>query len=87
MVGGFNSNVNCNGRMYHVQTEDKGDVSGRFETLVYLDGAILATNSFPYGGMPEGMNGRDHLRQVMVEHHREMIRRVETGEFAPADES
>jgi hypothetical protein len=86
MLGGFNSNVNCNGRTYHVQTEDKGDVSARFETLVYLDGAVLASNSFPYGGTPQGMTGRDQLRRIMVEHHKDMVRRVETGEFAPAGE-
>ena len=84
MLGGFNSNVDCNGRTYHVQTEDKAG-NGRFETLVYLDGAILATDSLPYGMESGGMSGLDQLRQKMVEHHREMVRRVATGEFDPAD--
>lgn len=82
MVGGFNSNVIRDGRTYHVQTEDKGGDRGRFETLVYLDGAILASNSHLYDAIPEGMPGRDHLRRLLVEHHRDMVRRVETGEFA-----
>jgi hypothetical protein len=81
MVGGCNSNVSLNGRTYHVQTEDKGVESGRFETLVYLDGAILASDSQSYDGIPGGMTGRDHLRRIMVEHHRAMVRKVETGEF------
>ena len=81
MVGGCNSNVMRDGRTYHVQTEDKGDGGGRFETLVYLDGEILASNSHPYDGIPGGMSGRDHLRQLMMEHHQDMVRRVETGEF------
>lgn len=81
MVGGFNSNVIRDGRTYHVQTEDKGGDDGRFETLIYLDGEILASNSQPYDGLPGGMSGRDHLRRMMVEHHQDMVRRVETGEF------
>lgn len=82
MVGGCNSNVSKDGRTYHVQTEDKGGERGRFETLVYLDGAILVSDTCPYDGIPGGMTGRDHLRRIMVEHHQDMIRRVETGEFA-----
>jgi len=81
MVGGFNSNVVREGRIYHVQTEDKGGDQGRFETLVYLDGAILASDTYPYGAIPPGMSGRDRLREMMVEHHREVVRKVETGEL------
>jgi len=82
MVGGCNSNVVRDGRTYHVQTEDKGDDAGRFETLVYLDGAILASTSLPYRGLTGDLTGREQLRRLMVEHHREVIRQVETGEFS-----
>ena len=82
MVGGYNSNVEHDGRTYHVQTEDKGGVKNCFETLVYLDGAILASTKRPYGGVPEGMPGRDHLRRLMVEYHQEVVRQVESGEIA-----
>jgi len=81
MVGGCNSNVVRDGRTYHVQTEVKGGGAGRFETLVYLDGAVLASKSRRYDGLPGGVTDRDHLRRMMVEHHREMIRMVETGAF------
>lgn len=82
MVGGFNSNVVRDGRTYHVQTEDKGGAQGRFETLVFLDGAILASTSHPYEAIPDGLPGRDRLRELMVEHHRDVVRRVEDGELA-----
>ena len=82
MVGGYNSNVVRDGRTYHVQTEDKGGAPGRFETLVYLDGAILASTSHPYEVIPEDLSGLDRLRELMVEHHRDVVRRVETGELA-----
>jgi hypothetical protein len=84
MVGGCNSNVVRDGRTYHVQTEDKGGDAGHFETLVYLDGAILASKSMPYQGVTGELTGRDQLRRLMIEHHREVIRQVVTGEFVPS---
>ena len=48
MITGYNTDVECDGVVYHVQTEDKGIDTPLMLSLVYLDGAILASKRTPY---------------------------------------
>ena len=48
MITGYNTDVECDGVVYHVQTEDKGINTPVILSLVYLDGAILASKRTPY---------------------------------------
>ena len=45
MVTGYNTDVEHDGRVYHVQTEDKGTDNPMIETLVYRGGEILDPRS------------------------------------------
>lgn len=48
MITGFNTDVEYDGVIYHVQTEDKGLDSPLILSLVYVGGAILASKRSPY---------------------------------------
>ena len=48
VITGYNTDVECDGVVYHVQTEDKGINTPVILSLVYLDGAILASKRMPY---------------------------------------
>jgi hypothetical protein len=48
MITGFNTDIEYDGTVYHVQTEDKGVSSPIILSLVYLEGAILASKRTPY---------------------------------------
>ena len=48
MLTGFNTDVEHDGVIYHVQTEDKGLDSPLILSLVYAGGAILASKRSPY---------------------------------------
>ena len=48
MITGYNTDVEHNGVVYHVQTEDKGLESPLILSLVYTGGAILASKRAPY---------------------------------------
>ena len=48
MITGYNTDVEYNGVVYHVQTEDKGLQSPIILSLVYIGGAILASKRAPY---------------------------------------
>ncbi len=48
MITGYNTDVEYDGVVYHVQTEDKGINTPVILSLVYLDGAILASKRTPY---------------------------------------
>jgi hypothetical protein len=48
VITGFNTDVEHDGVVYHVQTEDKGLDSPLILSLVYTGGAILASKRSPY---------------------------------------
>lgn len=48
MITGFNTDVEHEGVVYHVQTEDKGLETPVILSLVYVGGAILASKRSPY---------------------------------------
>ncbi len=48
MITGYNTDVEYDGVVYHVQTEDKGLQSPIILSLVYIGGAILASKRAPY---------------------------------------
>lgn len=48
MISGFNTDVECAGTVYHVQTEDKGSPAHVIMSLVYIKGTILASKRVSY---------------------------------------
>src|SRR3979409_2178007 len=48
MITGYNTDVEHDGVVYHVQTEDKGLETPIILSLVYVGGAILASKRAPY---------------------------------------
>ncbi|HYG12452.1 MAG TPA: hypothetical protein VD835_21120, partial [Pyrinomonadaceae bacterium] len=48
VITGFNTDIEFDGVVYHVQTEDKGLETPLILSLVYVGGAILASKRSPY---------------------------------------
>jgi hypothetical protein len=48
VITGFNTDIEHDGTVYHVQTEDKGLETPLILSLVYVGGAILASKRAPY---------------------------------------
>ena len=48
MIGGFNTNVQYQGRTFHVQTEDSGHANPKIVTLLYEGGVILTSTKTSY---------------------------------------
>ena len=63
MITGYNTDVEHDGVVYHVQTEDKGLQTPIILSLVYTGGAILASKRSPYDDLIA--NGFD--QNVLVE--------------------
>ena len=81
MVTGYNTDVKHNNRVFHIQTEDKGDSSPHIESLVYVGGQILATRKTSYAELVE--RGRDDkaVQELMEQQHRTMIAAIQRGRF------
>ena len=87
MITGYNTDVKHNNRVFHIQTEDKGETSPYIESLVYVGGQILATRKTSYADAVK--SGRDDkaIQELMEQQHRTMIAAIQRGRFDGPDNS
>lgn len=79
MITGFNTDIEHNGVVYHVQTEDKGLDSPLILSLVYSGGAILASKRSRYEDLiAEGFN-EEVLAQRLKKQHRLICAAINAG--------
>lgn len=81
MVVGFNHNFRYKGELFHVQTEDSGLKSPHIITLLYRGGTILASKKTSYADITKVDRLEQVVEELMKEQHREMLRRLKSGEF------
>jgi hypothetical protein len=81
VITGYNTDVKHNNRVFHIQTEDKGESSPHIESLVYVGGQILATRKTSYADILK--DGRDDkaVQDLMEQQHRTMIAAIQRGRF------
>ncbi len=84
MLTGFNTDVEYDGRVFHVQTEDKGLKNPTVESLVYTGGEIVGSRRSSYADLV----GADGFSEVELQHrmegqHQAVIREVLSGRFDP----
>jgi hypothetical protein len=82
MVMGFNTRVEHNGVVYHIQTEPRKD--SRIETVVYLGGAIIHSLKTSCRELLDSPAHSDEtLKRRLEEQHRQVIERIRAGEIRP----
>jgi hypothetical protein len=83
LITGFNTDVEQNGRIYHVQTEDKGIANPTIESLIYLGGEIVASQRSSYEDLlPSGPDPKALTARLEAQHQR-MILNVRQGRHDP----
>ena len=79
MITGFNTDIEHNGVVYHVQTEDKGLDSPIILSLVYAGGTILASKRSPYQDLiAEGFSD-EVLAERLKRQHRLICAAIHSG--------
>ena len=81
MVVGFNHNFRYRSEVFHVQTEDGGLNTTNIITLLYRGGTILARQKTSYADIAKVDNLDKVVEELMKEQHKEMLKRLKTGEF------
>lgn len=81
MITGFNTDIKHGDRVFHVQTEDKGEDNPFVESLVYVGGEIIASKKTPYGDSIKNGGGTSAVQEMMESQHRKMIAAVQRGRF------
>ncbi|MDX1584363.1 MAG: hypothetical protein R3338_12265 [Thermoanaerobaculia bacterium] len=86
MITGFNTDIKHDGKVYHVQTEDKGEGNPFIESLVYVGGEILASKKTSYAErLTEGADEKT-IAQLMELQHKTIIAAIKRGRFDKAGE-
>lgn len=82
MITGFNTDVEYDGKVYHVQTEDKGLGNPVVESLVYTGGEILTSRRSSYEELSDsGCFSEDEVLRRMELQHQQLIRDICNGKF------
>ena len=80
MITGFNTDIEHDGVVYHVQTEDKGLESPLILSLVYVGGAILAAKRSRYEDLIEsGSFTEDVLTKRLKRQHQLICAAINAG--------
>ncbi len=80
MITGFNTDIEFDGRIFHVQTEDRGLDNPVIESLVYVGGEILSSRKASYAELLEsGGYAEGDIQQRLKVQHTELIRQIRTG--------
>lgn len=81
MLPGHNEDVKFEGKIYHVQTEDKGKKNPIIETLVYLKGTIVAARRRSYAKeLAAGMPDLD-LYRILDQQHKQIKALILKGQL------
>lgn len=81
MVPGYNHNIFYKGVAFHIQTEDSGVRNPLITTLLYRGGSIIASKKTDYSDIIMADMLEKIVEDLMKEQHKEMLRRLKSGEF------
>ena len=84
MNTGFNTDVEHDGRVFHVQTEDKGRDNPVMETLVYAGGEIVTSRRGSYADFASSpAYDETEVARRMEAQHQSVIREILSGRLDP----
>jgi len=79
VITGFNTDIEHDGVIYHVQTEDKGLDTPLILSLVYVGGAILASKRAPYEDLIAQGFSDEVLAERLKRQHRLICAAINSG--------
>jgi TonB family protein len=84
MITGFNSDIEHGGKVFHVQTEERGADNPVVITLVYCGGEIVTSIEASYADLfDEESSPEGEIRRRMSDQHQGLIRDIRRGRFNP----
>jgi hypothetical protein len=79
MITGFNTDVPHEGRIFHVQTEDRGRDNPVVESLVYEGGTVVAKKSTPYDEQLKQGATDEVIASLLKRQHQVIIAAIKAG--------
>ncbi len=81
MITGFNTEIKVGKKVYHIQTEDKGEKNPIIETLIYVGGEIIDAYRTSYGDLLNRGLDKEKLRIMMQQQHNNIISLIRQGKY------
>lgn len=81
MLSGINTDIEYGGKVYHVQTEDRGINNPVVITQLFLGGTIISSKKTSYADILKADCLNDVVRDLMKEQHRSMVKDLLSGKF------
>jgi hypothetical protein len=81
MLVGYNTNISYKERIYHIQTEDSGKSNPVIVTLLYSQGAILASKKTSYADFISAPDFKEKVSKLMKIQHKVMIKELLSGKY------
>ncbi len=81
MLTGYNTDFKFQGKIYHCQTEDGGVNNPSIVSLLYFQGAILASRKTNYADILKADCLDEVVRELMMEQHKQLIRDLMQGKL------
>jgi len=81
MITGFNQDVTYNGKVYHVQTEDRGLENPIIESLIYVGGEILSSKKTSYEEAVEDGYDEARIAALLEQQHRRVVVDIKLGKY------
>ncbi len=81
MLTGYNTDFKFKGKIFHCQTEDGGVNNPSIISLLYFQGAILASRKTSYADILKADCLDEVVRELMMEQHKQMIRDLMKGKL------
>ncbi|MEK7286140.1 MAG: hypothetical protein AAB035_02440 [Nitrospirota bacterium] len=79
MITGFNTNIEHQGQIYHVQTESEGTTFVIVSTFLFKDGAALLSRKTQYLLAAAGQTSDDTIRDWMKDQHKKVLKDLVAG--------
>lgn len=83
MLSGINTDIEYIGKVYHVQTEDKGITNPLVITQLFLGGTIISSKKTSYADILRVDCLNDVVRDLMKDQHKSMVKELLSGRFNP----
>lgn len=85
MLIGYNNDVQYRGKVFHIQTEDRGSSSMQIETQIFHAGAILDTRIVSYEELVAGESDQEtrnrNIKLLMQKTHKELYKNLFSGGY------
>lgn len=81
MIVGFNTDTKYKNKIFHIQTEDKGEDNPTVETLVYHNGEILVSRRVSYAHLIEKSDLKKRVKAMMKTQHDQVIAELKGDKY------